>query len=52
MAKISDGLEYRPPKKKVFKLSIKALVSPRTFMKTLPKPVVREGMRIIKTRRA
>ena len=49
--KISDGIEYRPPKKKIFRLSIKALVKPRTFIKTLPKPIMREGMRVIKKKR-
>lgn len=49
--KISEGIEYRPEKKRVIKLSIKAIVSPRRFIKTLPKPIAQEGMRVIKRKR-
>ena len=49
--KISGGIEYRPQKKKMIRLSIKALIRPRTFVKTLPRPITQEGMRVLKGKR-
>jgi hypothetical protein len=49
---ISEGIEYRPQKKRVIRLSIKALIRPRTFIKTLPRPITQEGMRVLKRKRA
>lgn len=43
-----DEIKYRPPKDKIFKLSIKAMASPKTLIKRLPKPLIREGMRLIR----
>lgn len=42
------NLEYKPPKGKIIKWSLKAALRPKLFIKTLPKPIIREGLRVVK----
>ncbi len=40
-------VEYTPPKKQLFKWSLKALLKPKLFFRTLPKPAAKEMQRVI-----
>ena len=43
-----EDFGYKPPKKSVFKWSIKALLSPKSFGRSIPRTTIREGIRLSK----